>query len=188
MTQVEQAQADLDYVRQAVLRRERNPRGYEAIYIVWAVYTLIGYTLIDFRPHAADLFFLAGWPIAGGFSAWIGKRLRQQVGEIDGDLNRRQGIHWGGGAILIIACCVIMQTLYPATRNVIGGQICVEMFGLLYFLAGVHFERHFLWLGPVLMAGGLAVGKVHVYPWTCLGLVLAAGLCVPYLARRWRHG
>ena len=55
------------------------------------------------------------------------------------------------------------------------------MIGLDYFLAGVHFDRNFLWLGPVLMAGGILVGLFPQYGWTGLGVVIALGLIVPTL-------
>ena len=58
------------------------------------------------------------------------------------------------------------------------------MIGLVYFLAGVHFDRQFLWLGPVLMIGGVVVGLVPHYGWTCLGAIIAIGLVVPTFFRR----
>ena len=53
------------------------------------------------------------------------------------------------------------------------------MIGLVYFLAGVHLDRNFLWLGPVLIVGGVLVGMAPRYGWTILGVVVALGLVVP---------
>ena len=53
MTEMSQMEQDLRYVRQAVDRRGRVVRGPFAIYYMWAVYVLVGYTLIDVAPRAS---------------------------------------------------------------------------------------------------------------------------------------
>ena len=42
-------------------------------------------------------------------------------------------------------------------------------------------DANMLWLGPVLMVGGVVVGFVPHYGWTSLGVVIALGLVVPTL-------
>jgi hypothetical protein len=75
----------------------------------------------------------------------------------------------------------------PPLRGFYGSQVLVVMIGLMYFFAGVHFDGHFLWLGPLLVAGGILVGFIPVYPWTCLGTVIAVGLVIPYLDAKRRE-
>jgi hypothetical protein len=74
-----------------------------------------------------------------------------------------------------------LSAVIPGLRGTVGGQLIVVMIGLVYFLAGVHFDRNLLWLGPVLVAGGVLVGLVPRYGWTGLGVVIAAGLVIPTL-------
>src|SRR4051812_2018639 len=60
VTEINQLHDDLRFVRDAVARGDSPQRGPAAIYVVWAVYVLVGYTLLDFYPTAAGWFFLAG--------------------------------------------------------------------------------------------------------------------------------
>jgi hypothetical protein len=61
------------------------------------------------------------------------------------------------------------------------------MIGVVYYLAGVHMDRWFLVLGPILMIGGVVVGLVPHYGWTMLGAVIALGLIAPTFFRRSRQ-
>jgi hypothetical protein len=189
MTRLEQVQEDLSYIREAVARRtERRNKG-ETIYLIWAAYVLIGYVLIDVNPVAAGVFFVIGSIPAAALSWWLGRRARLQSGEIDHDVERRSSLHWIGGFLLCCFASFGLAAVIPPLRNMFfGSQVFLAMVGLLYFLHGVHFDRHFLWLGPLLIVGSVVVGMIPVFPWTCLGLVISAGLCVPYLlARRKRE-
>jgi hypothetical protein len=55
------------------------------------------------------------------------------------------------------------------------------MIGLVYFLWGVHYQRYFMVLGPIVMAGGVLVGQIHHFGWTILGVVISLGLILPTL-------
>jgi hypothetical protein len=59
------------------------------------------------------------------------------------------------------------------------GQYIALTIGIIYFLGGVHFDRNFLWLGPLLMAGAIAITYVPHYGWTTLGALVALGLVAP---------
>jgi len=181
MTEINQLQDDLRFVRDAVARGDSPQRRPAAIYIVWAVYVLVGYTLIDLYPRAAGWFFLLGGVLGGIASGVIGRRLARQEGAYDRREGRRLALHWGVGIVLAIACAMALAAVVPALRGTAAGQLIVVMIGLVYFLAGVHFDRNFLWLGPVLMVGGVLVGFVPRYGWTALGTVIALGLVVPTL-------
>jgi hypothetical protein len=186
MTEVQQMHDDLKFVRQAVARHERHPRNAPLIYYVWAVYVLVGYTMLDFAlPLAGWWFFAAG--ILGGVLSWaLGRRAARLEGEYDRDEARRSGLHWAGGILLAIAASIALAAVIPALRGTAMGQLIVVMIGLVYFTAGVHFDRNLLWLGPVLIVGGVLVGLAPRYGWTALGVVIALGLVVPTLfpARR----
>jgi hypothetical protein len=181
MTSPQQLQQDLQFVRAAVNRRDRSNRGPVAINYIWATYVLAGYTLIDHNIIAADWFFLIGG-IAGGILSSIAARLdAQKQGEQDRELGRRGLLHFAGGIILAILGTFALAIVIPDLRGTRGSQVLVVMIGVIYFLAGVHFERYFLWLGPVLVAGGVLVGFIHHDAWTLLGAVIAVGLIIPTL-------
>ena len=177
MTDVRQLQDDLHFVREAVARRE-SPRGPYSIYYLWAVYVLVGYTLIDVMPKASGWFFLVGGILGGFASAYLGKRYARRTGEYDRDHARRAMLHFIG-IPLAVASAISLDLVMPELRGPHIGQIIVVMIGLVYFLAGVHLDPNFLWLGPVLIVGGLLVGFVPHYGWTALGVVIAAGLVIP---------
>jgi hypothetical protein len=186
MTEIDQMRQDLSFVRQALGRRSRQNYGRGQIYLVWAVYSLVGFALMDVNPNYSSYFFLPGFVVAALLSRMVGKRAARATGEFDRDLVRRTMLHFWGGIWLAMLACVGMQILVPALRGVHGGQLCVVLLGLVYFLAGVHFDGYFLILGPIVMAGGLAVGFIPHRPWTCLGVVIALGLSAPYFI--WRRG
>jgi hypothetical protein len=178
MSEVSQIEQDLKYVRQAVERSETVRHGYGAVYYVWAAYTLIGYVLIDFAPRVADWFFLIGWIPAAMISGFLHAQFVKRWGDFDAELRGRMGLHWGGGAILAIGAVIAMANLHIIPAGTPTGQLCVVLFGIIYFFAGVHFDRSFLVLGPMLVIGGLLVGFIPHYPWSILGALIATGLCV----------
>ena len=179
MTDARQIQEDLSFVRQAVARRERTYRAPAAISYIWAVYVLIGYTLLDVAPQWAGWFFMFGGFGGGLLCMVFGKRHDKQSGEVDRAMGRRAALHWGGGILLAFLATFALATAIPVLRGNNGAQVLVVMIGMVYFLAGVHFERHYLWLGPVLIAGGVLVGFFPHHGWTGLGAVIAAGLVIP---------
>jgi hypothetical protein len=111
-------------------------------------------------------------------SGFLHGQFIKRWGDFDSELRARMGLHWGGGAILAIVAAVAMANLHIVAAGTPTGQLCVVLFGIIYFLAGVHFDRSFLVLGPLLVAGGLLVGFIPHYPWSILGALIATGLCV----------
>jgi hypothetical protein len=176
---------DLAYIRSAVARRDQSRPDRIAVYASWAIYVLIGYTLTDVRPAWAGPFFALAW-IPAALVTFVVQRRRRAQGEIVGPREGRLlALHWGVGTALAIASAFAFCFI-TGVRGVASGQIIVVMIGLVYFLGGVHFDRRFLVLGPVMIAGGLLVGFIPHYPWTILGIVIAAGLVVPSLFGRER--
>ena len=176
---VQQMQNDLAYIRGTVARQQRSSNGPAPVLWLWAIYVLVGYTLIDVRPAAASIFFLVAGIIGGFLSAFLSRRWARRTGESDPAMGRRVGLHFGVGVVLAIVAALATALVFKTLTGQQAGQLVVVMIGIVYFLAGVHIARYFLWLGPVLIAGGLAVGFVPHYGWTMLGAVIAIGLVLP---------
>jgi hypothetical protein len=142
------------------------------------VYVLIGYALLDLAPAAAGwFFFVAG--VAGGIaSMYLGKRAAQRDGLVDHAEGFKHLLHWGCIFIGIVALLALAVTRTELRGPVIG-QVIAILVGVVYFLAGVHFDRKFLWLGLLLMAGAVAISFVPRYGWTALGVLVSAGLILP---------
>jgi len=186
MTDTHQIQQDLNYVRQAVSRLDQPRRSRAGIYWIWAIYVLIAYPLKDFAPRAAGAFSSIGFFVCFASSAYVGYRYKKSEGVKP--VRDRSGLFWWGGTALIVLCLIAMPETMPALRattypllSQFLGQLAVIMVGIFYFLGGVHYDRNFLWLGPILCACGLIVGLVPHYGWTALGIVFALGLIGPTL-------
>lgn len=182
MTETERLKQDLDYVAAAVRRRDR-PQGLPVIYFLWAAIVLVGFSLPDFMPRYAGLFwFVTG--IGGGlFSWWYGARDARRRGIQDAELGKRYGYHW-----LVAGVAFVLSSLPMATGRIEPGQGSTNFLlvaGIVYALAGVHLERPLLFSG-LLMLAAYAVLVVASPPflWTITGIVIAVSLAWAGLAAR----
>jgi hypothetical protein len=189
MTDADRIRNDLIFVRAAVARRDATPLRFTTPYYFWAVYVLIGYALLDHNPVWANWFFSLAWipvVVASGIAEHFWKA---RQGETDREADRNITRHFFYGGVLAVAAVIGLACCNPSFRGPVTGQVMVILFGIIYFLAGVHLDPSFLWLGPVLIAGGVAVGFVPHHGWTALGVVIAGGLCAAAMinARRQRR-
>jgi hypothetical protein len=132
----------------------------------------------------AGWFFMIGGIVGGFVSSAIGKRAAAKYGEVSHDEKRRSMLHWAVGLPLAIVSALALATVIPTLRGPAGSQVLLVMIGLVYYFWGVYVDRNFLWLGPVLIVGGIVVRFIPVYPWTCVGAVIALGLIIPPLLKR----
>ena len=179
MSEIQNIGEDLRFVRQVVSRRQTTEHGPSMLLVIWAVYVVIGYTLIDFVPQAAGWFFAIGGAVGGILSWWLGKRYSLRYGELDRTMAIRSTAHFMGGILIAWVFCMGLAVVIPALRGNAGGQVFVVMIGLVYFLWGVHYQRYFAFLGAVVMLGGVLVGLIPRFGWTGLGIVISLGLLVP---------
>jgi hypothetical protein len=177
MTDVDQIRDDLGFVRAAVARRDGAPLLCTTPYYIWAVYVLIGYSLLDINVLWANWFFAIAWIPVGAACGIAQHFWTRKHGEIDRDTDRKTHRHFVTGSVLAVAAVIGLACCCPAFRGPVTGQVMVILFGIIYFLAGVHLDPSFLWLGPILIVGGITVGLVPHYGWTALGAVIAGGLC-----------
>ena len=186
MTETQQIHDDLQFVRHAVAKRDAPYSTPGGILLIWATYVLVGYTLLDFNRIYAGLWFMVAGMLGGIGSGIIGKRNAARVGQVDHEEARRQLLHWISILLAIAAVVALVATRHNEIqgRGEIIGQMIAICVGITYFLAGVHFDRYFIWLGLMLMAGAVAISFVPAYGWTMLGVLLAAGLAAPVVLRR----
>src|SRR5690242_18570831 len=172
MSQAEQVGQDLQYVRNAVTRRERDLRIPTPIAWAVAIYVVIGYTMIDFVQPWSGPFFAIGGLLLFVVCGFLGRRESLRTGEYDPVEIRKGWLHWL--SILLAVAGVIGLGMARKLDGQVMGQFLVLCIGIIYFLGGVHFDRNLLWLGPVLMAGAIAITYIPRYGWTGLGLVIAS--------------
>ena len=173
MTKTEPLRQDLDYISNAVRRREQ-PIGIPAIYLFWAVAMFVGFASVDINPRiTGPYWFIVG--IGGGlFSWWMGERDDRRRGISDTVLGRRYGLHWliGGIGYFLTAMPIFMQ---GASTDLAANFLLTT--GIVYGLAGVHLERPLLWCGLLAFAGYVALLLLPLpYIWTVTGALMAACL------------
>lgn len=177
MTDTTNLHDDLRFVRQAVERRRREPAP-GAIRWVWAIYVLVGYTLLDIDHRWGGIFLGVAGAVCGVLSWFIGAVAARRAGEADAVEGRIEALHWIGAGLGVISI-VALAAIYPALRSNLGGQLIVVTIALVYWAYGVHRDRHFLWLAVLMLVGAVTISFVPAWPWTCLGVVIAAGLVAP---------
>lgn len=174
MSSSEQMQQDLAYIRRAVEQRgdQRTPLS---VALVWSAYALIGFPWLDFDPERAAWFLILASPVAFGISWVFGWRAAWRLGEWDSEVGRRQGLHWGG-FFLAFAAVLAMAFAGQISGNALG-QVILILVGWTYYLAGVHLGvRLFLWLGPLMILGAVALTYIDRWGWTMIGVLLAIAL------------
>jgi hypothetical protein len=181
-TSSEQISQDLQFVRDAVAKRETRHRMPSIIGVYWAAYILIGYPMLDFSPRVGGMFLMVAGIIGGIFSGWIGRREALRRGERDSVEGRREAAHWYSLFIAIVAV-IALSIIHHVDGNAMG-QYVTLMVGIVYFLAGVHYDRNFIWLGLLMIGGTIGISFLPSYGWTALGVLMSAGLLVAAFLNR----
>jgi hypothetical protein len=183
MPSAEQAREDLQFVRRAV---DRSAGGLPlSIGLLWAVVSLVGFSLIDLAPAKAAVFWLVAPPVGFLLSLWLGWRSARAAGEQDQREGWRWAAHWGGLLVAIGLASLLVAT-EQATWSGFGAMVLL-LLAVAYFTAGVHLHRGLLPVAGLLAAGFPAVLYLERWAWTALGLAMAAALIASALPKRARR-
>ena len=181
MTQTEQIRQDLQFVRHAVARRSDAGRTPAAIPVIWGLFILVSFGMLDFWTTGAMWMFALVAPLLGIVSWLIGWSQARRAGEVDRRVGLTQAMHWGTIFLAMVVLCAL-----AAGRRISGeaiGQVATMIVGIVYFLAGVHFDRRWMISGLLLLVGSAAITWVPQYAWTSLGLVVFLALVIPAFVR-----
>ena len=182
MTDVNKLQSDLDYISNAV-RVDATAGGIPALYFLWALLIAVGFSLPDFAPRLAGVYWLFAGIGGGLFSWWLGARQSRRDGINNTQLGRRYGMHWAlvGAAFLLCFLPLMLGRVTPE----MGGANFLLVTGIAYGLAGVHLERPLLWCGILMLtAYGILVILMPPYIWTITGITVGIALCWAGFSRR----
>lgn len=173
---------DLAFIAAALKRRETDVTSWP-IAMYWALYTVVGFTLIDFMPRYGGFWFVGMGVVGALFSVWCGCQSERTSGLFDAQKGWRYLLHWGSIVLGIAGVAGIV--IGRGVDVMIASQMIVLVVGMIYFLAGVHFDRRYLPLGLLLVAGSVVTGLLGTGVWTTLGVLLAIGLVLlAVVARR----
>jgi hypothetical protein len=187
MPEVESVAADLRFVKDALDRKQREVRRTPvAIPILWGLIALAGCCINDFNPRYSWTY----WgivPVIGFLLSWlIGGSAMFKAGEYDRETGVRIGLHWG--SIFLAAVPVWLLACAGKIDGQEAGQLLILVSGIVYLLAGVHFDRRWLWPGLVMMVGAGVLTYVTRFGWTALGVMLFVALIVGFsMPPRPRH-
>lgn len=186
MNDSKQIAEDLRYVRHSIEKAEGD-HAPAAIYWLWAVISLVGFSLVDWVPERVGLFWMIAAPLGFLLSLWIGYRSARQVGQLDHVEGKAWASHW------LVVMITMFLSLLAALTGVVGWRgflaTIVLLSGLAYLLAGVHLERRMIWVGVVLLLAYPAALLLETGVWTGLGVLFAfAMVATAYLGREARSG
>lgn len=176
MDQFERLEGDLHFVRGALDASTRPAGSSSAIYFLWAVIVLFGFALIDFRAGVVPEYWAVAGPVGFLASAYLGWRHALRSGQASTSDGGRHLLHWGA-VLIAVALAVVLHMRGEMPSETLHAVILLVL-ALGYFTAGLHLDRHLLWVGLLMGAGFLVVTLVSLYAWTVVGIVLAISLIV----------
>ena len=190
LSEIDSVAADLRFVRDAVARKEHEGTATPMwVPILWGVVALVGCVINDFNPRYAPLYW-GVVPLLAFAASWVvGGRQAVTMGEYDRETGAKLGLHWSSifyGAVPVVCLAVAGKI---GGQEV--GQLLILISGVVYVLAGVHFDRRWMLPGIVMIAGAALLTYVTRYGWTALGVLLFAALTISFArpaARRVARG
>ena len=175
MTSKQQLTEDIAFVRAAA---ERTASVHvPAIYVIWAVLCLCGFTLVDFAgPGSAwiAIYWMIAAPVGTVLSAWLAKRAHRAAGQADVREGRRWIWHFvgfGATGALGFGLVATGQLTWAGVSS-----IWILLLALTYYLAGLHLDRRLLPIGLVLGAGYIITLVFPAYGFTHVGVLVAIAL------------
>lgn len=175
MSDLKELEDGLGFVRDLARKSDRRPSP-TSIYLMWALISLVGFSLVDFAPNAVGLYWTLAGPLGGVASFFLGWRHSIRHGQLSRDLGVRNGLHWAGMLVAIFLAVPLGATGAVAWVEVHKIILLVIAFG--YFLAGVHLDRPLVWVGLLMAAGYVALFFIPAYGWTLVGILMATALVV----------
>lgn len=174
-------ESDIRYVRGLV---DRSASGSipVSVFLLWAVLVLAGFALVDFAPRQTALYWMIAGPGGGLASGFLGYRAGVRMGQLDRETGIRHALHWGG--MMLVVILAVMLTVRGFVQGTVLSQVILLVITMGWWGAGVHFDRSFLLLGGVMMAGFVATLFAMPYAWTATGALIAVSLVVIALGRR----
>ena len=179
MSEIDSVAADLRFVKDAVARKEHESMATPMwVPILWGSVALAGCVINDFNPRYAPLYW-GVVPLLAFAASWlIGGRQAVAIGEYDRETGAKIGLHWS--SIFYAAVPVVCLAAAGKIDGQETGQLLILISGLVYFLAGVHFDRRWMLPGIVMIAGAALLTYVTRYGWTTLGVLLFFALTLGF--------
>ena len=166
---------DLGYVKNLVDKSEliMNP---PSVFILWAAIIAVGFSFVDFAPKYVGFFWMIASPLGGLLSGFLGRKTGRARGQLDAGTGRKHAIYWSG--LLTVTILAVLLGVRGFIHGAVTSQVILLVVAMGWWGAGVLFDRYFLYLAGIMMAGFTATLFLNRYVWTAMGLLLAATLTV----------
>ena len=119
---------DLSFLNK--LLSDSESTSYPAIYVLWGIIILLGFTIAEFKPEALLAYWIPASIIGFVLSAWLGYRKSTKIGQRDRDIGNQYMMHFA-----IMTVCIFIAIFTQAHEAIL------MIIGLAYLLAGIHLER-----------------------------------------------
>ncbi|OPX32330.1 MAG: hypothetical protein B1H09_00655 [Gemmatimonadaceae bacterium 4484_173] len=169
----EKIEEDLGYVKSLVDKSERimNP---PSVFILWAAIIAVGFSLVDFAPKYVGFFWMIASPLGGLLSGFLGRKTGRARGQLDAGTGKKHAIYWSG--LLTITILAVLLGIRGFIHGAVISQVILLVVAMGWWGAGVLFDRYFLYLAGIMMAGFTAALFLDRYVWTAMGMLLAITL------------
>lgn len=166
---------DIAFVR-AVAEQSNQPHM-PAIYLIWAVLCLCGFTLVDLvgpESRWVGIYWATVGPTGTGLTWWLAARAGRRTGQID----RSKGLRWAGHFVGFFAVGLLGFGLALSGQLTWSGlsSLWILILALTYFLAGLHLERRLMPVSLVLATGYLFTLYLPEHGFTIAGVLVAVAL------------
>lgn len=175
---LETASEDLRYIRDAVGRRGEEPMPMYSR-IMWGLYALIGFALLDFRPHFGGNFLLLGFFVCFALEFVFGALFGPRDKEKNKDLSLKSLSH-AIAFMLAIAATVALAYAGIFQRGYSMGQMIMVLTGYHFITCGLLYPPKFelkgngaFVVGVLALVAAVLVSFVSHGVWTGIGIVMA---------------
>jgi hypothetical protein len=177
MDRTQTLENDLKFVSQTV--RGAEDMSVPAIYFLWGVITLIGYSLIDLKPELAGPFWAVASPLGTLLSFYFGRRQAKATGQLNRERARRHTVHWGATLTAIFMTGFLVHWGFASEKG--QSLMILLILAFSYITAGSYLDKNLRWLGVLIGVSFFPMALYGRYMWTGLGLVFGGALIVTAL-------
>jgi hypothetical protein len=174
MKNINNTQQDLQFISEAVKASDQN--SVPSIYAIWAVITLIGYSMIDWAPNSVGLFWAFAGPLGGLASYYLGHRHAKITGQVARKDGLKHALHW------IAMLAAIFMTVFLAHWGYVtpkGQSLVILMItAFSYITAGNYLDKNLRFIGIVMGLCFFPIAMYGQYVWTGLAVVFSAALAI----------
>jgi hypothetical protein len=172
MNNINDIRQDLEFVSATVKASDKT--SVPSIYALWAVITLIGYSMIDWAPHWGGLFWTFAGPLGGAASMYLGFRHSKRTGQASTEDGMKNAIHWTAMLVAIFSTSFLAKYGYVSPKG--QALVILLLTAFAYISAGNYLDKNLRWIGVVIGLCFFPIAMYGQYVWTAHAIVFSGAL------------